>query len=319
MQIDRLLETVLILMEKKQITAKELSEKFNVATRTIYRDIDTLSLAGIPVYSSKGRGGGIGILKEYTIDRSFLTEKERKDVVFALQGLNTLRYPDIEATLVKISQVFKTASDTNWIEVDFSYWGNGQEEKEKFNVLKEAILVKRLIAFDYYNSYGAKTSRFVEPYKLVYKVKAWYLWGFCREKQDYRVFKVSRIQQLSSQDVFFEHKPPIDFSLDKQDIKMPRLITVRLKFSPEAAYRVYDDFNSSMIECNDDNSVTVTTEYPFDEWVISYILSFGSLVEVLSPDFVKDIVIERAKEILDLYKIHTSHEKSPSSIGGEMR
>lgn len=302
MQIDRLLEIILILLKKNHVTAKELSERFNVTTRTIYRDIDTLSLAGIPVYSLKGNGGGIGLLKEYTVDKSFLTQKEQKDIVFALQSLNAAHFPDVETTLSKISEVFKSVSDTNWIEVDFSYWGSSQAEKGKFNVLKEAILTKRLLTFDYYNSYGAKTNRSVEALKLVFKGSAWYLWGFCREKQDYRIFRISRIQNPHCCDDFFERKLPDGFILDEGPTKPPHTVILKLKFSREAAYRVYDDFNNGVIEYNDDNTFTVTIEYPYDEWVIGYILSFGSFVEVLEPDFIKDLVMERAEDIIKKYR-----------------
>ena len=300
MQIDRLLETVLILLNKKQVTARELAEKFDVTTRTIYRDIDALSLAGIPVYSTKGKGGGIGLLKEYTIDKTFLTEKEQKDMIFALQSLSASHYPDIEAIIGKISQIFKSDADTNWIEVDFSYWGSGKEEKEKFNWLREAILSKRLISFDYYNSYGTKTSRFVEALKLVFKGRAWYLCGFCREKQDYRIFRISRIDQLTLHDIFFDRKLPVDFNIYGKETLAPKTIVLKLKFSQEAAYRVHDDFNNGTIEY-DGSSFITTSEYPYDEWVIGYILSFGSMAEVLTPDYIREIVVMRAEAIINKY------------------
>jgi len=303
MQIDRLLEIILLLLNKGHVTAKELSKQFGVSTRTIYRDIDTLSLAGIPVYSSKGKGGGIELLQEYTIDKSFLSEKEQKNIIFALQSLNAAQFPDIEMTLEKINQVFKNVSKTNWIEVDFSYWGSSKEEKDKFNILKEAVLTKRLIAFDYYNSYGAKTSRLIEPLKLIFKSKAWYVYGYCRLKQDYRIFRISRIRSLSLCDDFFEREMPEDFDIDSDQTKMSQIVLIKLKFSQEAFYRVYDDFDGDTCEYGDDNSLTVTIHLPFDEWIIGYILSFGSFVEVLEPDFVKDIIIKRAEEIIKKYVI----------------
>jgi len=275
MQIDRLFEIVMILLNKGRVTAKELSTKFDVSTRTIYRDIDILSLAGIPIYSSKGSGGGIELLQEYTIDKTFLSEKEQKNIVFALQSLNAAQFPDVETTLRKISQIFKNVSKTNWIEVDFSCWGASKDEKDKFNTLKEAILTKRLISFDYYSSYGNKTSRSVETLKLIFKSKAWYLYGYCRDKQDYRTFRVSQIKNLRLMDDFFEREIQDDIQIDADQTKPSQTVKLKLKFSQDAFYRVYDDFSNETIEYGDDNDVIVTVEYPYDEWVIGYIISPG--------------------------------------------
>ena len=302
MQIDRLLEIVLLLLNKGHVTARELSKQFGVSTRTIYRDIDTLSLAGIPVYSSKGKGGGIGLLQEYTIDKSFLSEREQKNIVFALQSLNAAQFPDIVMTLEKINQVFKNVSKTNWIEVDFTYWGSSKEEKGRFNILKEAILTKRLISFDYYNSYGIKTSRLLEALKLIFKSEAWYVYGYCRLKQDYRTFRISRIRSLSLCDDFFERDIHEDFQIDSEQTKTSQTVLLKLRFSQEVAYRVYDDFIDASIEYGDDDTFIVTIEFSYDEWVIGYILSFGSFVEVLEPDFIKDIIVKRAKEIIKKYQ-----------------
>ncbi|KIE46050.1 deoR-like helix-turn-helix domain protein [Clostridium argentinense CDC 2741] len=302
MQIDRLLEIVLILLNREHITAKELAERFHVSTRTIYRDIDTLSLAGIPIYSLKGNGGGIGLLKNYTIDKSLLSEKEQKDIIFALQSINALKFPDVDGVLNKISALFKNVSNTNWIEVDFAYWGSHLKEKTKFTYLKEAILTKTVISFEYVSSYGEKTNRNIEPLRLVFKGHSWYVQGYCRNKQDFRTFRISRMKNIQLCNETFTREIPNDLQIESHNSKQNQMVSLKLKFASEIAYRVYDDFEEDQIEYGDDNTFIVTIDYPFDEWVIGYILSFGSFVEVLEPDFVKDIIKKRARNIIEIYK-----------------
>ena len=107
MKINRLLEISLVLLNKGTVTAKELAERFNVSTRTIYRDVDILSTAGIPVYTNKGNGGGISILDNYSINKTVLTDGERDSLLLALKTLQSTKYPEIDTVLDKIGAVFK--------------------------------------------------------------------------------------------------------------------------------------------------------------------------------------------------------------------
>ena len=195
MQINRLFEIVYILLDKKTITAKELSERFEVSVRTIYRDIDTLSGAGIPIYTTKGKGGGISLIEDFVLNKSVLSEKEQKEILMSLQSLNAMKFLEMEPVLNKLSTVFKKKSES-WIDVDFSQWGSNEIEKEKFNILKTAILNTSVISFEYFSSYGEKTLRTIEPLKLIFKGQGWYLYGFCRVKHDFRIFKITRIKNL---------------------------------------------------------------------------------------------------------------------------
>ena len=130
MQISRLFEIVYILMNKKNTTAKELSEHFEVSQRTIYRDIDTLSQAGIPIYTNKGKGGGIGLMEHFVLNKSVLSEQEQNDILSALQGFKVTSYSDTNQVLSKLNSLFGS-KNTDWIEVDFSYWNSKEEDKPK--------------------------------------------------------------------------------------------------------------------------------------------------------------------------------------------
>ncbi len=150
MQVNnRLFEIVYILMQKKKTTAKELADRFEVSTRTIYRDIETLSGANIPIYTSKGKDGGIGLLDEYVLNKTILSEEEQNQILFALQGMKKIKGQDEKDILEKLSILFNKKIN-DWIKIDFSNWCNIQEER--FDIIKSAILNKQLVQFTYYKS-----------------------------------------------------------------------------------------------------------------------------------------------------------------------
>ena len=183
MQINRLFEIVYLLLEKNCITAKELSEHFGVSVRTIYRDIDILSTANIPIYTNKGKGGGISLLENFVLDKSILSEEEQNQILFALQSLEKLNVNNEKKALEKMSMLFNKGTK-NWIEIDFSNWGTDSTQNEKFNKIKESIINSKVIEITYFNSYGEENKRQIEPLQIWFKDKSWYIKAFCRLKQD---------------------------------------------------------------------------------------------------------------------------------------
>lgn len=297
MQISRLLEIVYILLEKNTVTAKELSEHFEVSQRTIYRDIDTLSEVGIPVYANKGKGGGIRLLDSFVLNKSMFSDKEQIDILSSLEGLKAINVPDVELVLKKLSVIFDK-SNTNWIEVDFSYWGSDDEEQEKFNMLKKAILSSKIIKFEYMNSYNERSARIVEPLQIFFKERAWYLRAYCTEKQDFRTFKIVRMRNIILTDMTFTRKV-----VKKQNIKYinENAVNLKLKFSKEVVNRVYDGFSSDTITLNEDGSLNVAVSFPENEWLYGYIMSYGPWCEVIEPSHIREIIYKRFQETLKKY------------------
>lgn len=293
MQVNnRLFEIVYILMQKKKITAKELAEKFEVSTRTIYRDIESLSRANIPIYSSKGKDGGIGILEEYVLNKTVLSEEEQNQILFALQGMKKIAGEDKDI-LEKISTIFnKKVND--WIKIDFSNWG----KEEKFELIKTGILNKKQLEFTYYNSNGDKTKRIVEPLQIWFKDKSWYLISYCKLKEDYRIFKVARMKEIKVLEKHFERELPKEQKEEKYKLKN---IVLELEISKEMAYRVYDELEDNEITKNEDGSFRVKVEYPETDWIYGYILSFGENIKVISPKRVKSTIKVRLEETLKNY------------------
>lgn len=298
MQVNnRLFEIIYILIQKKKVTAKELANRFEVSTRTIYRDIEILSRANIPIYASKGKDGGIGILDEYILNKSILSEDEQNQILFALQGMKKVRGADEKDILQKLSTLFNKEIN-DWIKIDFSTWGKDNTQEEKFEMIKSAILNKNQLEFVYYNSNGEKSKRIVEPLQIWFKNNSWYLISYCKLKNDYRTFKIARIKEINILQEHFERELPKKKKEERCNFKS---ISLTLEISKEMAYRVYDEFENEEIITKDEGNFLVTVEYPENEWVYSYILSFGEYAKILKPDYAKCIIKEKLQNTLKNY------------------
>ena len=288
-----------MLLNKKTITAKELSEHFEVSIRTIYRDIETLGTAGIPVYMVKGKGGGISLLDNFVLNKSLLSDSDQNEILAALQGLNSIKYPNIDNVISKLGIIFNK-TDCNWIDVDFSHWGNG--DSDKFSLIKAAIINKNILIFEYYSSYGEKTCREVEPLQLCFKDKTWYLKGFCLTKSAYRLFKLTRMKNVEITEKNFERELPTFIAEENENNKNIKTVNLKLHLDKCVAYRVYDEFDESDIVKNTDGSFDVTVSYPEDDWVYGYILSYGSYAKVIEPKYVRDTIVQKLQDTLRQYQ-----------------
>jgi len=299
MQISRLFEIIYVLMDKERATARELAERFGVSRQTICRDIDTLSASGIPIYTERGKGGGISLLPDFVLNKSILSKDEQNEILSALQGLSNVKTAETEQVLQKLSTVFNKTT-TNWIEVDYAGWTH---ENDSFNDFKVAILEKRIVEFNYYNKHGDKTFRRVEPMQVWFKSKSWYLKGFCLTKQDMRLYKLSRIKNLRVMEENFAHRDSLVVSGNPIDsiYEGGKNINLKLRIEPEKAYRVFDDLYESMVEKQADGSFIATMTWPEDTWLYDFILSFGKYVEVLEPEHLRNIIKDEAQKIAQRY------------------
>lgn len=286
MQVSRLFELVYLLLERRELTAKELAAHFEVSSRTILRDIETLSMAGIPIYTAQGRGGGVRLLDSFVLSKSVFTDREQQDILSALQGLRAVQVPETEKVLSKLGAIFNKNAAA-WIDIDFSPWDSASGERDKFSVLRDAILARRPVQFDYYSYFGEKTSRTVEPLQIAFKEKAWYLSAYCRERNDYRTFKLSRIKKLSVRDETFA---PRELRPVTGIIAPQTLSSVTIQMSEEAYCRMGAEFAEEKVTENEDGSFTVTTLLPDDAWGYGDLLSLGEQVEVLAPAHIRTLV-----------------------------
>ena len=238
------------------------------------------------------------ILPEFVLEKSLLTPQEKEQILMALQGLAAAEDSRTDELLTKLSGLFRVQG-ANWIEVDFSDWHKNTAGAELFDELKRAVFSCRRVSFSYFAGEGGGTVRTVEPVKLIFKSKDWYLYGFCLLRNDYRFFKLTRIKDLTLlPETFLRRKA--DVPELKPTIQQERLISVRLKFSPAAAFRVYDEFTDT-VEKDAQGSLYVTVDMP-ERTLYSYILSYGDAVEILEPDELRRSMKEKLTRMAEKYK-----------------
>ena len=301
MQIDRLIQIIFLLLRHENITAKQLAQDLGVSTRTIYRDINTLSIAGIPITSQKGYGGGLSLLEGFALDKSYFTQEEQSNIIQALQILKSSHYPDADRTLNKVAGLFSHTLQSDWLEIDFSYWGSPEKERLHMTALERAVINKYVITFTYCNSELTVTEQTVEPLKLVFKSHSWYLIAFSRRRKEIRTYKLSRIRNLQITDQLFDRTLPADFSLTPAYQEEYNIPLFKLRFSEKIAYKVYDEFQEEYIKKLEDGTLEVSFRYQLSDWTFLYLLSFGEYVEIIEPVEARMLLKEKAQKILALY------------------
>ena len=306
MKIDRLLGILTVLLQNDRITAPELAEKFEVNRRTIGRDIDALCQAGIPVVTHQGGGGGISIAEGFRLDKSVLTVDELSGIIAALKGLGSVsEQARIERTLDKLGANTDTVVSLREpviIELASHY---KEQLTEKIELIKRAVREQRLIEFDYYYHKG-KTYRSIEPYFVIFQSTAWYVFGFCLERLDWRMFKLTRLWNLDlvgRDDPGAPRFTPRDIPPDKRNFSAAfpdnkKLIAV---FDPSERYKLIETYG---LNCYTETNEGLRLEIGFTNngFLIGWLLSFGSKVKVLEPQDVADIIRKNAEEIIEKYK-----------------
>lgn len=303
MQSGRLFRLLYLLLEGENWTVRRLSERLEASERTIRRDLDALSAAGIPVYTVQGRGGGVRLLPGFVLDRSLLSGQEQDTILYGLQTLHATGMDATDDLLRELSRLFRRETAKRWIDADFSPW-NGGIDRALFDLLREAILNHIPISFDYYSAEGEATSRTIEPVRLSFKGMAWYIQGWCRLREDFRTFKLNRMDavELVEGEHFIPHELP---PLPDQIALGTNMTSVVVRFAPEIAYRVYDEFDRARIAPQPDGSLIVHTDWPPGLWGVSYLLSYGSTAEVIQPEALRRALAQEAQKIAAQY----AHDK----------
>ena len=192
MQPQRLFEIIYLLMEQSPRTTDDLAGRLEVSERTVRRDVDALSAAGVPVYMTRGKGGGVHLMDGYVLDRSLVSAAEQAEILAALSALRQTGASDDEALPERMARLFRREG-SDWLDIDFSFWGAPPEYRRAFDLVKRAILERRPLTFAYHDAGDRTSRRTVEPVKLLYKERSWYVRAWCRERADWRAFKIIRM------------------------------------------------------------------------------------------------------------------------------
>ena len=302
--VNRQLEIIYILMNKDTVTAEELAAHFEVSTRTVYRDIDSLSMAGFPVYASRGKGGGIRLMERFILDRRLLTGEEQQRILAAMASLRETGAFQDEKVLKKLQTFFK-AESMEWVAIDFSDWSG--RRRELFGRIKEAILGRHVMEFDYYGQRGQMMHRKVEPVQLLFKEYTWYVRAFCRGRGAMRLFKVLRMKRVEVREETFEPGPrhredrPVEESRTVSADQGESSAEIVFRVDRREAYRVYDRFEEEEITVLPQGDFEIRMQCPVDDWVYGLILSFGPAAVVLEPDWVREELAARVRQMGELY------------------
>lgn len=290
MRADRLLKILYRLLSGERMTARRLAQEMEVSERTIYRDVEALCHAGVPVVTETGRHGGLRLMEGYALDRALLTPGEREGLLLAARWLCAATGEDgLTGTLTALFGPM----DADWLTVDLDRWGQSGARDTRFDVIRRCIRERRELAFMYTGASGAHPRR-ARPARLCFKAAAWYMQAFCVDRGAFRTFKLSRMSGLAPLDARFEPLPP------PPPIEPPphaaNAQAVTLRFAPEAAYRVYDEFEAGSIRAEADGSLTVRACMPLaDGWLYGYMLSFGGAATVIEPPEARRGLAEAAR------------------------
>ena len=274
MKIDRLIGILSILLQEDKTTAPELAERFEVSRRTINRDIEDLCKAGIPIRTVQGTGGGISIMDGYRMDRTILTSRDMQMILAGLRSLDSVSgssyYGQLMEKIQAGSSEFISGRDS--ILIDLSSWYR-DSLAPKIETIQDAIGDRHLIKFLYHAPSG-ESERTVEPYYLVFRWSSWYLWGWCTDRKDYRLFKLNRMDQVAEMDMDFlcREAPVPDLSTEKI---FPRGIKVKALFTQDMKWRLIEDFGPHCFTEADDGRLLFTTDYTDTENFVIDLPLFG--------------------------------------------
>lgn len=309
MKIDRLVSIIMVLLDKKRIGAQELADMFEVSPRTIYRDIDTINMAGIPVRSISGVGGGFEIMQNYKMDKSVFSTADLSAILMGLSSLSDMiRGIELINALAKVKsfipadKVHDIELKTNQICIDLSTWMGNQNTQVYLDIIKTALQDCRLVSFEYIAHHGKKTMRTVEPYQLVLKGSHWYFQGYCRMRNDFRLFRLSRISNLQMEKENFIprdfQKPILDFEETLQSMQAPIKIRIHRSILDRVLdYCTYEHFVP-------DGGDYYIVDFPFieNEYYYDILLSFGDKCECLEPLKIRDEMKRRIQGIAAIYE-----------------
>ena len=308
MKIDRLVSMIMLLLEKERVGAQELAELFEVSPRTIYRDMDAINMAGIPVRSTSGVGGGFEIIPEYKVDKQVFSTADLSAILMGLSGLsNVIRGEELLSALAKVRSVIPAnrARDielkANQICIDVSPWMGGGNLQPYLERIKTALQESRLLSFAYIAHHGKKTTRVVEPYQLVLKSGHWYLRGYCHERKAFRLFRLSRMSDLQIQAATFVPRAYEKPRLDAAEVVTAMQITIQLRIHQSILDRVLDYCSYDAFSPDGDAHYIVSFPFIENDFHYDILLGFGEKCECLEPPRVRAELKRKIKEIAALY------------------
>lgn len=308
MKYQIMLRILFLLLSRDKVSAKYIADKYELSLRTVYRYIDELSLANVPIYNVRGRNGGYAISDTYKIPANYLTDEESKKIISTLSEINKeIGSPVIETAVNKLSSISKKPQGDVHINfgnlvIDGSAWGNSDVYKETLKLFERAVEQKQIVQVSYRDREGLATVRNIEPHTLVLKQGLWYIYSYCRLRNTFRLFKIGRIEKAKLLSETFERKEVGDMSevLSKWYEEEPKQIELIIDESVKAD--VEEWLGVDKVDVSSSGKITASCNLPINDYLTAKILSFKNKVKVVAPKSLINAVIEAAKEVENLYK-----------------
>lgn len=301
MKTDRLIGILSILLQRDMVTAPYLAERFEVSRRTINRDIESLCRAGIPITTKQGTNGGISIMDGYKIDRTVLTTTEMQDILAGLRGLDSIngtnRYGQLMEKLLIGASDFMSANQS--ILIDLSSWYK-DFLAPKIELFRNAINTCTEVNFIYYSSNG-ESIRTIEPYFLIFRWSSWYVWGWCKTRDDYRLFKLNRMTDLKTVNLFHK-RSSVPLPNLKDERIFPGGIKVKALFNPNCKWRLIEEFGIDCFKEQPDGKLLFHADYTNKENLITWLMTFRNQVTLLEPEDIRKELYLSLKSTITLYE-----------------
>ena len=319
MKIDRLVGIIMILLDKKRVGAQELADMFEVSPRTIYRDMDTIDLAGIPIRSTSGVGGGFEIMPGYKVDKQVFSTADLSAILMGLSGLsNMIRGEELVNALAKVKRFIpaEKAKDieiaANQICIDLSPWIGDRTIQPYLETIKTALQDHKLLSFGYIAHRGNKTARTVEPYQLVLKSSHWYFHGYCRDRNDYRLFRLSRMSDLQMRQETFVPRDPQKPTLDLDEILISMQTEIKIRIHRSILDRVLDFCTYEHLMPDGVEHYIVDLPFIENEYHYDILLGFGDKCECLGPPHIRAKMKQKINEMAAIYSDRHTFRSAPS-------
>jgi predicted DNA-binding transcriptional regulator YafY len=323
MRADRLLSLLLLLQARGRVTARELADRLEVSERTIYRDMEALSAAGVPVYAERGPGGGCRLLEGFRTGLTGLSEAELRTLLLSgvLAPLADLGYgPALEAALLKLLAALPSAHRRDAerarqrVYLDASVW-TYTEATPHLAVIQEAVWSDRRLRLSYRKAGGEVAEYVVDPLGLVAKAGVWYL--VAATDSEMRTLRVSRVRAVEPCDepcvrpegfdlaaYWAESSARFRASWNRYPVTLraaPALVEILPHFFGEGAHDVLARAGPP----DEEGWVTLTLGFDSFDAALGRALSFGTLAEVLAPADLREQVMATAGAIAALYGTRT--------------
>lgn len=302
MKIDRLIGIVTILLQKEKVTIPQLSERFEVSCRTIQRDIDSICQAGIPIVSMQGYGGGLTVAEGYKLDKTILTKEELQAILTGVKSIDSVSKTAYGKTLIEKFSNGKDAilAEHDMILIDLASWYQ-DSLTDKIEKIKQAMLNREQVSFLYYSDKG-ESERTIEPYLIAFKWAAWYVYGYCLTKQEYRLFKLNRLWKLKNTKITYVPRNIPEGALDFEQYFQSEEIILTALFEAKAKYRLIEEYGPECFTVSESGKLLFRRSFSNTEYLVQWILSFGDCITVIEPPELREAIKKSAKNILSRYE-----------------